>query len=213
VAAAPAFSSASGIVVINLWEPNAAAPVLVGLRYRAGQTPLLTREWTSNAVGQGPIASPALSADGSTAYVSGRDNHLWAINTADGKPKWSVPLDYLAQTPPSVSPDGLIVAGGGPGSKLVAVHDGGDKGEVVWTRNDVVPLSTSSRAGSGVGYTVAKDGENGQALLVFNPADGRTVNSYPLPQATGWPVGVSIGHDRRVVTATSSGQVYGFAPE
>ena len=97
------------------------APVLVGLRYRAGQTPLLTREWTSDAVGQGPIASPVLSADGSTVYVNGRDEHLWALNTADGKPKWSVPLDYLAQTPPSVSPDGLIVAGGGPGAKLVAV--------------------------------------------------------------------------------------------
>ncbi|HVQ50691.1 MAG TPA: PQQ-binding-like beta-propeller repeat protein, partial [Mycobacterium sp.] len=102
VAAAPAFSSTSGIVVVSLWEPNAAAPVLVGLRYRAGQTPLLTREWTSNAVGEGPIASPALSAAGSTVYVNGRDDHLWAINTADGKPKWSVPLDYLAQTPPSV---------------------------------------------------------------------------------------------------------------
>jgi outer membrane protein assembly factor BamB len=213
VAAAPAFSSATGIIVATLWEPNEAAPVLVGLRYRPGQTPRLTREWTSNSVGQGPIASPALSADGTTVYVNGRDEHLWAINTADGKPKWSVPLDYLAQTPPSVSPDGLIVAGGGPGSKLVAVRDGRDKGEVVWTRNDVVPLSTSSRAGKGVGYTVAKDGENGQALLVFDPADGHTVNSYPLPQATGWPVGVSVGHDRRVVTATSSGQVYGFAPE
>ena len=212
VAAAPAFSSATGIVVISLWEPNAPAPVLVGLRYRAGQTPLLTREWTSDAVGQGPIAGPALSADGSTVYVNGRDDHLWAINTADGKPKWSVPLDYLAQTPPSVSPDGLIVAGGGPGSKLVAVRDGGDKGEVVWTRDDVVPLSTSSRAGNGVGYTITEDGENGQALLVFSPADGHTVNSYPLPQATGWPVGVSVGHDRRVVTATSTGQVYGFAP-
>lgn len=213
VAVAPAFSSATGIVVVSLWEPNAAAPVLVGLRYRAGQTPLLTREWTSNAVGQGAIASPALSADGSTVYANGRDDQLWAINTANGKPKWSVPLDYLAQTPPSVSPDGLIVAGGGPGSKLVAVRDGGDKGDVVWTRDDVVPLSTSSRAGNGVGYTIAKDGENGQALLVFDPADGHTVNSYPLPQATGWPVGVSVGHDRRVVAATSDGQVYGFVPE
>ena len=30
-----------------LWEPNAAAPDVVGLRYRPGQTPLLTQEWTS----------------------------------------------------------------------------------------------------------------------------------------------------------------------
>jgi len=203
----------TGVIVVNLWEPNAAAPILVGLRYRADQSPSLSREWTSDAVGQGPISSPVLSADGSTVYVNGRDQHLWALNAADGKPKWSVPLDYLAQTPPSVSPDGLIVAGGGPGAKLIAVHDGGDKGDVKWTRDDVAPLSGSSRAGGGVAYTVVKDGDNGQALLVFNPDDGRTVNSYPLPQATGWPVGVSVGHDGRVVTATSDGQVYGFAPE
>jgi outer membrane protein assembly factor BamB len=213
VSAAPAFSSATGIIVVNLWEPNAAAPILVGLRYRADQSPSLSREWTSDAVGQGPISSPVLSADGSTVYVNGRDQHLWALNAADGKPKWSVPLDYLAQTPPSVSPDGLIVAGGGPGAKLIAVHDGGDKGDVKWTRDDVAPLSGSSRAGGGVAYTVVKDGDNGQALLVFNPDDGRTVNCYPLPQATGWPVGVSVAHDGRVVTATSDGQVYGFAPE
>jgi outer membrane protein assembly factor BamB len=213
VAAAPAFSPAAGIIVTSLWEPDAAAPVLVGVRYRAGQPASLSREWTSDAVGQGPIASPVLSADGKTVYVNGRDQRLWAVDTADGKPKWSVPLDYLAQTPPSVSPDGLIVAGGGPGAKLVAISDKGDHGDVLWTRDDVAPLSTSSRAGGGVGYTVAKDGDNGQALVVFDPADGHTVNSYPLPQATGWPVGISVGHDRRVVTATSDGQVYGFAPE
>jgi outer membrane protein assembly factor BamB len=198
--------------VIGLWEPNADAPILVGLRYRPDQTPTLTREWTSAAVGGGPLASPVLSADGSTVYVNGRDERLWALNSADGEAKWSVPLDYLAQTPPSVSPDGLILAGGGPGAKLVAVRDGGDRGEVAWSRDDVAPLTTSSQAGTGIGYAVVPDGD-GQALLVFDPADGHTINSYPLPEATGWPVGVSVGHDRRVVTATSDGQVYGFAPE
>ena len=212
VAAAPAFAPSTGMVVLGLWEPGADAPVLVGLRYRAGQSPLLTREWTSDAVGGGALASPVLSSDGSTVYVNGRDEELWALNTADGEPKWSVPLGYLAQTPPSVSPDGLIVAGGGPGAKLVAVSDAGDHGEVVWTREDVAPLTTTSQAGADVGYTVVPDGESGQALVVFDPADGHTVNSYPLPEATGWPVGVSVGHDRRVVTATSDGQVYGFAP-
>jgi outer membrane protein assembly factor BamB len=212
IAAAPAFSSATGVIVVGLWQPNAAAPILVGLRYRPDQTPLITREWTSDAVGGGPLASPVQSADGSTIYVNGRDQHLWALNSADGKPKWSVPLNYLAQTPPSVSPDGLIVAGGGPGGRLVGVRDAGDHGEVIWTRDDVDPLTSSSRAGAGIGYTVARDGDKGQALLIFDPADGHTINNYPLPDATGWPVGVSIGHDRRIVTATSDGQVYGFAP-
>jgi len=49
-------------------------------------------------------------------------------------------------------------------------------------------------------------------LLVFRPGDGHTVNTYALPQATGWPVGISVATDRRVVTATSDGQVYGFDP-
>jgi outer membrane protein assembly factor BamB len=212
VSASPAFAQSTGVVVLGLWEPDANAPVLIGLRYRQGQSPLLSREWSSDAVGGGPIASPVLSADGSTVYVNGRDEHLWAINSADGKPKWSVPLDYLAQTPPSVSSDGLIVAGGGPGAKLLAVRDEGDRAEVVWTRDDVVPLSASSQSGAHAAYTVARDGANGQALIVFDPADGRTINTYPLPQATGFPVGVSVGHDHRVVTATSDGLVYGFAP-
>ncbi len=75
-----------------------------------------------------------------------------------------------------------------------------------------MPLSTSSRAGTKVAYTVVRDGENGQAVLVFDPTDGHTLNQYALPGATGFPVGVSVGHDRRVVAATSDGQVYGFAP-
>ncbi|MCW2512510.1 MAG: pyrrolo-quinoline quinone [Mycobacterium sp.] len=211
VAAAPAFSPASGIVVTTLWEPNADGPVVIGLRYRPGQSPLLSKDWTSTAVGGGPLGSPVLSADGNTVYVNGRDGHLWALNSADGKAKWSVPLNFQPQTPPSVSPDGLIVSGGGPDTKLTAVKDGGERGEVVWTRDDVEPLSTSSLGGKSTAYAVTRDGE-GMALLVFDPADGHTLNSYPLPGATGYPVGVSIGHDRRVVAATSDGRVFGFAP-
>ncbi len=211
VAAAPAFSAATGIVVTTLWEPNADAPEVVGLRYRPGQTPLLSRDWTSTAVGGGPLNSPVMSADGNTVYVNGRDGHLWALDTADGKPKWSVPLNFQPQTPPSVSPDGLIVSGGGPDTTLTAFKDNGDRGEVAWTRDDVEPLSTSSLAGKSAAYTVTRAAD-GMALLVFDPADGHTLNSYPLPGATGYPVGVSIGHDRRVVAATSDGRVFGFAP-
>jgi outer membrane protein assembly factor BamB len=126
IAAAPAFSAASGLVVIGLWEPGAKSAVLVALRYHRGQHPLLMREWTSGAVGAGVLASPVLSADGATVYVNGRDNRLWALHSADGKPKWSVNLEFLAQTPPAVLPSGLIVSGGGPDTRLVAVKDAGD---------------------------------------------------------------------------------------
>ncbi len=212
VASAPAFAAATGIVVVPVWQPGAPAPVLVGLRYNPKGSPLLSEAWTSDAVKDGVMASPVASADGSTIYLNGRDNKLWAVNAADGKPKWSTPLGFLPQTPPSISPEGLIIMGGGPDTKLVAIRDGGDNAEVAWTRDDVAPLTTSSQAGAHAAYTVVSDGENGQALLVFNPADGHTLNTYPLPEASGWPVGVSVGHDRRVVAATSDGQVYGFEP-
>jgi len=213
VAAAPSFAPSTGMVVLGIWQPDAQVATLVGLKYHPGKTPLLTREWTSDAVIGGVLASPVQSADGSTVYVNGRYNRLWALDAADGKPKWSVRLDFLAQTPPSVSPSGLIVAGGGPDTRLVAIRDAGDHGEEVWRRDDVTPLTTSSQAGAEVAYAVARDRAHGMALLVFNPADGDTVESYLLPEATGFPIGVSIGHDRRVVTATSDGQVYSFAPQ
>lgn len=216
IAAAPAFAAASGMVVINLWQPGARVAGLVALKYHSGPHPMLTREWTNDGVSAGVLASPVLSADGSTLYVNGRDNRLWALHAADGKPKWSVDLKFLAQTPPAVLPTGLIVSGGGPDTRLVAFKDAGDHGEQVWRRDDVSPLSSSSLAGTGVGYTVVSGGPgpgtSGLSLLVFDPRDGHTITGYPLPAAAGYPVGVSIGEDRRVVTATSVGQVYSFAP-
>jgi outer membrane protein assembly factor BamB len=216
VAAPPAFSAVSATVVLGVWQPGAPGAGLVGLKYHPGQTPLLTREWTSDAVNAGVLASPVLSADGSTVYVNGRDQRLWAFRAADGKTKWSVPLGFLAQTPPAVTPQGFVVSGGGPDTRLAAFRDAGDHADPAWRRDDVSPLSTSSLAGGDTGYAVVsgppRDNAPGMSLLVFDLANGHTVNSYPLPAATGYPVGVSVAKDRSVVTATSDGQVYSFTP-
>lgn len=214
VAAAPAFSSETGLAVVGVWQPAAKASVLTALRYQPGRTPLLAREWTSDAVGAGVIGSPVFSDDGTTVYVNGRDRRLWALNASDGGVKWSAELEFQPQTPPTVTPEGIVIAGGGPGAKLVALRDAGEQAEILWHRDDVSPLTTSSQAGARTAYTVVADGPGRLALLVFNPADGgRTVNSYPLPDADGFPVGVSVGADRRVVAATSAGQVYSFSPD
>ena len=213
VASAPAFSAAGGIVVLGLWQPGATASVLTALRYQPSEAAPLAPAWTSAAVAAGVVGSPVLSTDGQTVYVSGRDRQLWALKAADGTPKWSVPLGFQPQTPPSVSPGGLIVAGGGPDTRLVAIQDSGDRADIAWRRDDVTPLTTASQAGARTAYTVVADGSQRLSLLVFNPADGgRTLNSYPLPEAAGFPVGVSVGFDRRVVAATSGGQVYSFDP-
>jgi len=212
VANAPAYSAASGIAVLGLWRPGAKASVLTALRYQPGEAALLTRVWTSEAVAAGVLGSPVLSADGKTVYVNGRDRQLWALNASDGKSKWSVPLGFQPQSPPSLAPGGLIITGGGPDTRLVAIQDSGDRADIRWRRDDITPLTTSSQAGAQVAYTVVADGRQ-LSLLVFNPADGgRTLNTYPLPDASGFPVGVSVGFDRRVVVATSGGQVYSFSP-
>ena len=210
VPAAAAFSSASGMAVLGVWQPGTGASVLTGLSYQTGRTPLLSREWTSETITAGVLAAPVFSEDGETVYVNGRDRTLWALNAKDGSPKWSAALDFQPQTPPSVAPGGLIIIGGGPDCKLAALKDSGARAEVVWRRDDVAPLTTSSQAGS-VAYVVVA-GPEGQSLVVFDPADGHTLNSYPLSEAAGFPVGVSVGVDRRVVAATSAGQVYGFSP-
>lgn len=214
VPAAPAFSASTGLAVVNVWQPGANASALTALHYRPGQTPLLTREWTSDAVAAGVIASPVLSADGATVYVNGRDGRLWALHASNGSVKWSAALGFQPQTPPTVSPDGLIISGGGPDSKLVGLRDAGERAEVAWRRDDVSPLTTASQAGPRTAYTVVADGPDRLALLVFNPADdGHTLASYPLPEAAGYPAGVSVGADRRVVVVTSTGQVYSFSPD
>ncbi|HEX9177543.1 MAG TPA: PQQ-binding-like beta-propeller repeat protein [Mycobacterium sp.] len=212
VAAAPALSPSAGLIVSGIWQPGAPAATLTALRYRADVGQVLSPEWNSEAITGGVLGSPVFSADGSTVYVNSRDGKLWALDGKDGKPKWSVPLGFSPQTPPSVSPGGLLVSGGGPGAKLVAVRDNGERGDVIWRRDDVTPLCTSSQAGDDIGYTVVRSGDNALALLVFRIGDGRTVNTYPLPQATGWPVGVSVATDRSVITATSDGRAYAFDP-
>ena len=103
-----------------------------------------------------------------------------------------------ADTAVSLAPGGLIIAGGGPDTRLVAIKDSGDHADVVWRRDDVTPLTTSSQAGAQAAYTVVADGAQRLSLLVFNPADGgRTLNTYPLPEAAGFPVGVSVGFRRQ----------------
>jgi outer membrane protein assembly factor BamB len=210
VPSAPAFSATSEMVVLGVWQPGTTASVLTGLRYQPGRTPLLTREWTSEAVTAGVLGAPVFSEDGETVYVNGRDRRLWALHTRDGSPKWSAALDFQPQTPPTVAPGGLIIVGGGPDTTLVALKDSDDRAEPAWRRDDIAPLTTSSQAGR-VAYVVAADSA-GQALVVFDTIDGHTLNSYPLPEAGGFPVGVSVGVDRTVVAATSAGQVYSFSP-
>ena len=99
-----------------------------------------------------------------------------------------------------------------PGHRAGGDQGRGDHAEVVWRRGDVIAADHGEPGGRRRLHRASRTATNGHGAAGVLPADGHTVNSYPLPEATGLPVGVSIGHDRRVVAATSDGQVYGFAP-
>ena len=93
VAAAPAFAAADGH---RGGAGVAARRPCAGARRAEVQPRTKPRccRWPGPATPSRPasMASPVASADGSTIYVNGRDDKLWAINAADGKPKWSTPL-------------------------------------------------------------------------------------------------------------------------
>ena len=211
MAAAPAFSAATQMIVLGLWQPGAKAPVLTALQYHPGQTPLLTKEWTSDVVPAGVLGSPVLSADGKTVYVTGRDRQLWALNAVDGKPKWSLALIFSRRPRRRSRPAGTWswVAGRTPGWSGSGRRRPG-RGGVAPRRRQPADHLQPGRRRRGLHRGGGRPG--GLSLLVFNPADGHTLNSYPLPEADGFPVGVSVGNDRRVVAATSAGQVYSLAP-
>ena len=81
VAAAPAFSRRDGHRGgRRCGSPDADAPDVVGLRYRPGQTPLLSREWTSTAVGGGPLGQPgAVRRRQRPSTSTAATSRLWAL--------------------------------------------------------------------------------------------------------------------------------------
>ena len=141
------------------------------------------------------------------ALVLGKDGNFYGITGAGG----ANGLGTLYEITPGGTFTSLLsfsmnVDGADPGTGLAVGPDGNLYGTA----------TLGGANGAGVGYTVAGgppgQGTPGMSLLVFDPGNGHTLNSYPLPAATGYPVGVSVGIDRRVVACTSDGQVYGFAP-
>ena len=124
-----------------------------------------------------------------------------------------MPLDFLSTDAADRRTRRADLAGGGPDTELVAVKDAGDHAEEVWRRGDVHPLTTAAQAGRDIAYTVIDETQGDErrtSLLVFTPENGQTVNTYPLPDATGFPVGIRSGRTAGR-WATSDGQVYGFA--
>ena len=208
VANSPALDLGSGRFVLTFWRPGAEQADLVAMRYTGGAEPKIEPQWSTSTLAGGSPAAPVLSADGKTVYGNDNAGRLWAVDAESGTPKWSHDLGYRPLGGPAVTADGLIVPAGGDKGRLSALRDRGDRAEVVWQRGDVLQVGSPALAAGATGYTTVRDGDNGIALLTFDTATGDTRDKDPLPGATGFTAGTSIGPDGEVLTPTLIGELF-----
>lgn len=142
-------------------------------------------------------------------YFADVDGRLNAYDTSDGSAKWTYGAGLGASATPSVSSDGTIVPAGGDGG-LLSIRDEGDRAELVWERDDIQQLGIPVHTADSSIVTVT--GRNGQlALTTIDARSGETVTERPLPGASGFTVGTSIGPGGQVVTSTYLGEIFTYA--
>jgi len=127
-----------------------------------------TKRWEVLDLGS-TYSTPALSADGSTAYFFDTSNGLvYAINASDGSFKWNEAVSTSAGygTSISVDSDGTLYLT--TDTEVVAVSDNSSSGAVKWT--SAISLANSSGVVIGTDGTLYTGSSAG--VYALNPADG-----------------------------------------
>jgi outer membrane protein assembly factor BamB len=68
------------------------------------------------------FSSPLLSADSKTVYLGSSDNHLYAIATVDGTPRWTFQTGSFVNSNPALSRDQRTIYVGSDDTNLYAVN-------------------------------------------------------------------------------------------
>lgn len=210
VAAPPAVDLEASNIYLVLWRPGAIAPQLVSLHYDAEATPAVTELWSSELLPAAVTSSPVLSNDGNTVYFADVDGRLSAYNAADGSSKWTYGAGLGASSTPSVSADDSIVPAGGDGA-VQSVRDDGDHASPVWQRDDLRQLGIPVQTADGTVLVITGRGDE-LLLSSLDAVSGETISDRPLPEATGFTVGTSVGPDGQIVTSTYLGEIFTYAP-
>ncbi len=132
-----------------------------------------TLRWVYSGASLGTSSSPALSADGSTAYFGGYDGKLHAVNTANGTRRWAYTLGAeVRSSSPAVDANGVIYIGCYD-YKLYALNSDGTL-KRTWDAGNWIRSSPT------ISGNTLYVGSNDHKLYAFNigagPADG------PWPQ-------------------------------
>ncbi len=127
-----------------------------------------------------PTGTPAVSADGSTLYVSTADRRIRAISLGTGKELWSRELPAFCSLEPVPTEAGVVL--GCTDGSLVCVRGPAPDGEAWRVRAD--GAITALSLAEGTIYAASSD----QNLYAVDPARGRQVWRRMLPaQASGRP--------------------------
>ena len=230
VPAPAAVDTESSTAFLTAWVPGRDHPDLVAVRLAGSENRFLEQAWRV-ALPAGRLGTPVvLSNDRDEVYVHAADGSLGAYSTADGSPRWSVPVGYRPDTPPALLPDGTLVTGGrtttiwrgpdddhdddaGP-APVVAVRGDDGSGREIWRRDDLQQLTNPAATADGrVLVAVRSDdteGEPGIAVLLLDGSDGSTAHRIDVPAATGPVSGLSVDSDGRIALTTAMGAVYVF---
>jgi len=200
----------TGRFFFTFFAPGAKQAGLRAMRYSETPKPSVTPLWTNDSLPGGSGSSPDLSADGARLYVNDNVDSMHAIDAASGRTIWSVRIGWASGGSPSTSPSGLIIpTGGGP---LLAIRDRGDRGEIVWRRDDLQNRSIATQADGDLAYPAVARAPGENDVLVVDTRTGMELDRIPLPGRTYFTVGTTIGPDGTVYVPTIRGEFFALKP-
>lgn len=207
VANTPAMNPETGALFLTFNRPGQMLGSILALQYTPGDPPTLDPNplWEAQILVGGGGATPTLSVDGSRLYVTDASNDLYSVDTATGDVVWSVDIGFAPLGSPSVSPSGRIIPG--PLGRLVAVQDRGDRGEILWDREDLPAVGVVAQAREvGYAYTLGTPG----SIVAFDVETGDTLDEEPGNQNAS--IGVTLDSEGRVFTTSFNGGISAYAP-
>jgi outer membrane protein assembly factor BamB len=205
----PAVDLATGRLFFTFWTPGAAQAGVRAMQITEGAEPAITPLWTNDSLPGGSASSPDLSADGSRIYVTDNVDSVHALDAATGEEIWSFPIGVASGGSLSLSPEGLMMPAGGP---LQAVQDEGRSAQQAWRRDDLPNRGIATQTANGRVYATINRGGAQNDLVVVDAATGAELDREPLPGATVFSVGITIGSDGTVYLPTIVGELFAFRP-
>ncbi|MBI4626541.1 MAG: PQQ-binding-like beta-propeller repeat protein [Verrucomicrobia bacterium] len=165
-------------------------------------SPAGTLRWTYAGASLGSSSSPALSADGSTAYFAGYDARLHAVNTASGAARWVFPLDAeVRASSPAVDANGVIYIGCYD-FRLYAINADGTL-KRTWDTGDWI------RSSPAISGTTLYVGSNDNKLYAFDIGAGAATGPWPqyrhnvrrLGRAIAEPLAIAVAPQAQIAVA------------